>query len=473
VQVFIPTAPLTSFGNAMALAAMQKLTYSPVGFLAKSGLFKGSPTAETALDRQVMMSKATFGTALGGALAAAAAVGLIKVILRWPDDPEEKKKMEAANLKPGVVLFPLPGGGYFSVSLTAGPLALVSPEIVAGAAIYEVNAKKGKAQAKMNAEAAKTGTTPSKVPGWGSKDVMHVAGVVAMDLLAGTRTASGKASAFSDYGEIVSSKALSGWVSSKIPFLPLFQNTMKIAGVDIDSRMPGAFFDSIVPLPTSGSRRVNVLGDHVGEGRNFTDIISMFTRGTGQFVSAQELAGTGAYANLITSGYNVPAIQQSKTYSINGEFRPLSTGELQRYTVARGQNFKRELETLGSLDGMEPADARKAVQAAFQRANASALSEAGVTVTPRAETAASGRAARGTVPSGGVGGTLGRTTESRSGTVGGAVRRSSGPGRLSRGLRGVRFGRRGLSRASRIRMQPSLGRRGRRLRGLSRVRRIR
>lgn len=418
-NAYIPTGGTTSFANATAYALVQKLQNSPLGFV--ESLYKGSPTAETQLDRTQIKVKAAIGTAIGLPLAALVATGAWKAITHWPDDEKEREKMKLLGLRPGVVLVPIGGGRLASISIQSSPLGIYSLPIAFGAAIREVLDKHEHAQAKANAEAAKHGLQAGKLPDSSPGEfALTIMGRLAMDLMAGTRTSSGKIGTFSDYGQIISDKAVASYVSALIPFAPLYQNTMRILGTELDPKLAGAWWNQIFPRLNDDGQRINDLGDTIKTRRDASDIAAMITRGTGKIVDMAALQSP--YAAVIGSGYTPPAISSSRGYNFNGVYRPMDQAELQRYTRLRGQYFKQELS---GLNGNASYDE---VQAAFKVANQQALSEMGVTVeTASAQPAASAAAVSAPNTSAGTG----RVSSSIGGPVAGAI-----GGRLTSGLSG-------------------------------------
>jgi hypothetical protein len=129
----------------------------------------------------------------------------------------------------------------------------------------------------------------------------------------------------------------------------------------------------MVPLPTSGARLVNSLGDPLKTQGDAQRVIQAITAGTYPLpVSASPEAGSTAYQALFSSGFTPPAIEPNKGYDIKGQFRPMTDAELSQYTELRGKYLKQELSQLGG-------DATEAqAKAAYKSANQQALNEVGV-----------------------------------------------------------------------------------------------
>lgn len=161
-----------------------------------------------------------------------------------------------------------------------------------------------------------------------------------------------------------------------------------MAGANIDPKM-ASFWDLLVPLPTSGANRVNLLGDPMRSENDLQRIVQIMTGGTYPFpTDSADINTNVAYANLFGSEFRPPSISPGRGHAIGNEYRPFTEPELQTYTKLRGQYFKEELAGLGSTTD------KAAVRGAFQRANSRALAELGVSQptsdakSPRGEAAA-------------------------------------------------------------------------------------
>jgi len=458
----IPLA-MGRFGNAIAIGINRQLHKTPLYALANirlpflRGGQESSPWSRTMTDIYERRLEAVAGTMLGSTMLTLAAAGLLKVWLKPPPDKEERELWEREGHKAGTVEIPMGDGKYQVWSLTAGPFALVAPYLAAGGAINDLTVKREKQQAKLNAEAAKKGLTPAQLPPPDISDWFGVAAQAAQASVLGNRTASGWFNSITDYGTPNVKKFVASQFTPMVPGLPALQEVSRMAGVIIDPKKADVM-DFLVPLPTSKARKYNMLGDPVGTQDDLQRVVQTLTGGTYPSISPGQAHEADAYKALFATGYRPPSIDPNAGHAIGGDFRPFTESELERYTAARSRNLREELGRLGPT-----ADAKDAREA-YQRANDAALRETGVTVATRTTTPSGATVTRAASSRGGVGVPT-RTTEARSGTGGRAARG------LSRGLRGVRFGRRGLARASRIRLQPRLGRgRARGLRGLSRAR---
>jgi len=172
----------------------------------------------------------------------------------------------------------------------------------------------------------------------------------------------------------MTNKSVAGYVSAYMPFLPLVNSASQMAGVDLNPRLADVA-DLLLPLPTSGARRVNIFGEPV---TNYGDVNNLLTRlsgGTGGVYDMGKQKQNLAYANVMATGYVPPLIQPNKPYIFNGQLRPMTQSELQKYTVIRGKMFAEEVRDLGLLDTSD--ESVKAMRSAYQRANARALAEMG------------------------------------------------------------------------------------------------
>lgn len=217
-------------------------------------------------------------------------------------------------------------------------------------------------------------------------------------------------------------------------------------GIVLDQKL-ASVWDFMVPLESSGARKVNLLGEPVGTPDAMQRVIQTLTGGTYGPIDPKANS-TPAYEALFTSGYRPPTISPNKGYSINGTFRPMNDDELVKYTQERGDRLRQGLLPLGATADIET------VRDVYSRANTAALRSVGVRI-PEPETSSQGGGNIGGIalgPSRPVG--LGRPS-ARSRT---RIRRGRRPrlarGRLGRtrlGRLGRRTGVRRLSRGLRLR----------------------
>lgn len=434
-----------NFGNAIGTSINRTLSFTPLGFYPRlfgveAGALRegrqtiaqhGSPWFRTPTDRVQRKIEATIGTSIGSLMFTLAAMGILKVRLRWPEDKEERELWQAQGHQPGTVEFVSDDGKTFlPISMNTGPFALVRPYLAAGGALNEALEKREKAQVKLNEEAARRGLAPGKVPPLSVADMIGVAAQAAQGAIAGGRTASGLIGAFSDYGTPNVKKATAGVVAPYVPGLPALQEVSRMAGVRLDAKT-ASVMDFLVPLPTSQAAAVNMLGDKVGTRDDAQRVIQILTGGTYPApVSTNGVESLPAYKALFTTGYRPPSISSTQGYVIGGEFRPFTGKELATYSRVRGEEFKKELLAL-------PADATKEqARAAFQTANDRALTTMGAQKPVRLSSAraSSGGSAASVL---GAGGALGLGSASIGGgsRLGGSAR---GSGRLRRSFGGTR-----------------------------------
>ena len=362
--------PLARFSNAIATGINRKLMFTPLGFF--PGAFKDSPWMRTEEDRLQRKVEASIGTMFGLIAAALVFAGVVKVWLKPPLDKEERDLWEKEGHRANTVEFLLPDGSFIPMSLMIGPAALLSPYFTAAGAVKNLEDGHQKAQERLNAEAAKKGLAPGTVKPISAADYLAVAGEVAWNSLIGNRTASGLVSSFTDQGAPNANKFISSVLSPIVPGLPGLQEISRMAGVNLDPKM-ATVLDFMVPLPTSAAARKNLMGDGVGTDDALQRVVQILTGGSYPLPinpgDAHEAAG---YQALYDSGYRPPSVNPGKGYAIDGEYRPLTGAELQKYTALRSEYLK---EALSSLP--DPSD-RKAVQAAYKDANTRALAAVGV-----------------------------------------------------------------------------------------------
>lgn len=123
--------------------------------------------------------------------------------------------------------------------------------------------------------------------------------------------------------------------------------------------------------------------------RNQDDAVRLLQTLSGGFGFGRGDHDQHAYTQLFASGYSPQETSRTRGYNFDGVFRPMTADELERYTLLRGQAFKEELQGV-NVEGLPEPEARRLVQAAYQRANQRALGELGVVQTrPARQTPAS------------------------------------------------------------------------------------
>ena len=198
-----------------------------------------------------------------------------------------------------------------------------------------------------------------------------------------------------DYGIPNVAKLASSPVSAMLPPLPAYQEIMRAAGVYLDART-ASFFDYLVPTPSSSGAAVNMLGDTVNSDIALRRVIQIAMGGSYPFpVSDVDAKSSVAYANLFATEVRPSSISLTKGYNINGTMRPMTRDELAQYARLRGTNLKEALMAMGPVDGMNPADAKTAVQDAIKAADQRALASMGVAVKVPKQTALRSTSRRG------------------------------------------------------------------------------
>lgn len=365
VKAYIPSGSLTMFGNAIANSVVQGSQWMGLGL--RPDWFSGSPTVKSDLDRTQTKWKGAVGLAVGMPLLYAIAQGLLPYWRKWPDDEEERAKMEAYGFKPGTVYIPTGNGSYFGISGSAGPFALLRTFTAAGSGIRDMALKHQRAQERMNAQAAKLGIQPGVAPGWTAREVLGVVAGTMLESLQGSRVASGKIGQFTDYGQLVGNKTVASYMGPFLPAVPMYQNMAGLAGIELNPKL--ASVDELLFPTTNGPRRVNVFGEPATEIGDMENILRRLTRGSGDIVDEPK---NTPYASLFTSGYMPPAMQPNKGYNINGQYRPMTGNEFDQYAKVRGEEFFNEMQSVGFTSDPEVAGK------AFRTANRRALTRMGV-----------------------------------------------------------------------------------------------
>lgn len=410
--------PLARFSNAIATGINRTLTFTPMGFFPAA--FGESPWFKTEEDRLQRKIEASVGTAFGLLIASLVIAGVIKVWLKPPMNKQERDLWEKEGHRANTMEIVLPDGSFIPISLLIGPGRYVAPYAAASGALVDAMERHEKAQQKLNAEAAKAGVAPGNVKALTASDYLGIAGWSAYEAVVGGRTASGLVSSFTEQNTVNVNKAVSAFISPLVPGLPALQEMTRMAGVSLDPKL-ATVLDFMVPLPTSAAAKTNVLGENVGTENAVQRIVQILTGGTYPFpIQPGDAHSQAGYQALYESGYRPPSINTGKGYVIDGEMRPLTSPELQKYTALRGQYLKDALAVLP-----DPSD-RKAVQAAYRDANTRALAAVGVDTST---------------------GTTGSATSStRASSAPGAVASALPARRPVTGRRASVRGRRGLSR---------------------------
>jgi hypothetical protein len=324
---------------------------------------------------------------------------MIKVNMQAPTDKKEREKFIQEGHKAGTVEILLPDGSFIPFSLTVGPFAIVSPYLAGFGGAVNLMDKRDLQQAKLNAEAKAKGLAPGKIAPVSPMDIVGIAGQAAWNTILGGSTASGLVGGYTEFGIPNATKGSAALISPFVPGLPAYQEVSRMLGVQMDKNL-ASVFDYLVPLPTSGARMVNSLGDPVRTPNDAQRVIQAITAGSYPFpVSPDESAvnqsDSAAYQAMFASGFRPPSIVPGKGYDIKGTMRPMTSAELDQYTTLRGQYLKANLAGLGS--SATPKEAK----IAYQQANAQALAAVGVQTPYLAGKASSAAAAARITTTGG------------------------------------------------------------------------
>jgi len=385
-SVGIPTS-IARLSNAIGTGINYALMNTPLYKLAQvGGSGEESPWFRTKLDREQRMAQAIIGSLLGTTAIALVAAGRVAVVGAPPLDKKQREDFYAQGHHPGTVEFYLPDGSFIPVSLTVGPVSLVAPYFMGAGAVANLMKQRAAQQAKLDAEAKATGRPAGKIKDISPADVMMLAADAAAGTIMTARTATGLAASLSEQGVPNSRKAISSFISPLVPLLPAYQEISRMMGVSMDSKL-ASVWDYMVPLPTSGARAVNLLGDPVETPNDVQRVFQTIMAGSYPLpVDPGAIKAQNAYAALFSTDYRPPAVNTLRGYNIKGDFRPMTDDELERYTVARGQYLKQNLSELGANA------TKQQVQEAYQDANSRALADVGASVPARAATQRGGRA---------------------------------------------------------------------------------
>ena len=341
---------------------------------------------ETETDRKENFIRGMIiGPLIGGLLAYLIFHKKAVVHTRYPTDKKERERFIEQGHKPGTIEFTLDDGSFIPFSLNVGPMASIATYLVAAGAIQDLSDQRVKQQAKADAFAVAHGLQPEPIPHDWIADSLGVAARAGYQTILGGATATGLTGGFTEMGIPNPKKGVAAIISPLVPLLPGYQEVSRMAGVALDKSMAGVF-DYLMPLPTSGARLRNSLGDPVETPNDVQRVIQVLTGGSYPFpVDPKEVAADQvAYQALFASGFKPPVINPGRGYNIGGQYRPMNNNELEQYTQARGQRLKEALSALG------PNPSIQEVKLAYQEANQAALESVGV--APVARSGRSGRA---------------------------------------------------------------------------------
>lgn len=371
----------TRFSNAIGISINRALAFTPLWQQADYGGRGDSAWFSSEVDRAQRRVEGYVGTSLGAIALMMAMTGTWAVRLKWPKDKEERDIFEREGHRPNTVEIPISETEFIPISLNNSPFMFVAPYLAAGGALREKLDEKAKLQATRDRQAAELGVTAEKVPGLSSADLGLVALAAAQQSILGGRTVAGLIGSMTSYGAPNAKKTVASYTSALIPWLPGSQEVSRMAGVSLDERA-ASIGDLMLPLPTSGARKLNLLGDPVRTPNDIQRVSQIMSGGTSIVpVNTADAKSEAAYRALIESGFRPPSISANQGYLIDGTIRPMKGIELQRYTEARGRLLK---EALSSWSSTGNADEDKAqARKLYQTANAQALQEVNAAPIPK------------------------------------------------------------------------------------------
>lgn len=372
---------MTRFSNAIGITINRFLAYTPLWQQANVGGYGESAWFKSEVDRAQRKVEGYVGTAMGAIALMMAYSGMLVVRLKWPKDKEERDLFERQGHRPNTVEIPTGDNEFIPISLNNSPFMFVAPYLAAGAALREKVDELARKQASLDAHAAELGVTAERLPGLSVGDYGLVAVAAAQQAILGGRTVSGLIGSVSTYGVPNAKKTAASYVSALTPWLPGAQEVTRMAGVTLDERL-ATVNDFLLPLPTSGARKLNLLGDPVRTPDDLQRITQVLTGGSYPgIVEGNRAKEVASYKALFESGFRPPSINPMQGYLIDGTIRPMKGTELQRYTEARGRNLKEALAGFVAT-GDEQAD-KKSARDLYKVANDAALSEVGAATVPR------------------------------------------------------------------------------------------
>lgn len=378
---------MTRFSNAIGIIINRGLAYTLLWNQANKGGPGESAWFRSEVDRAQRRVEGYAGTAMGAIAMMLAYSGILVVRTKWPKDKEERDLLERQGSRLNTVEYRISDSEFIPFSLNNSPFMFVAPYLAAGAALREKVDELAKKQASLDAHASELGVTAERLPGLSVGDYGLVAVAAAQQAILGGRTVSGLIGSVSTYGVPNAKKTAASYVSALTPWLPGAQEVTRMAGVTLDERL-ATVGDFILPLPTSGARKLNLLGDPVRTPDDLQRITQVLTGGSYPgIVDGNRAKEVASYKALFESGYRPPSINPMQGYLIDGTIRPMKGTELQRYTEARGRNLKEALD--GFVATGDQDQDKKAARDLYKSANDAALSEVGAATVPRYSSGAS------------------------------------------------------------------------------------
>lgn len=369
----LPLLPLM-LSNAMGQSVNYVLLTTPGYKAATVPLTRGSGPSPWEPDSRGQKERMAMFVIVGSIAAPIMAMilaGAAKWVTSWPKSKAARDRFAAEGHKINTVEIQVPGGGFIPISTTVGPFAVLRPWIAAAQAVRDVADKHQSAQEKENKVAESKGLTPQKLDGPGLPEVMASMVRNEFKAIVGSSVLQGAVASIEEKGDLVTAKGLAAAASSLVPGLKAYQEISRMAGVSLDPRL-ASVWDYMVPLPSSGARELNLLGDPVKTPDDVQRIVQSITSGSFPgVVNPTSDADARAYQTMAASGFTPSAINAGKGYAINGDYRPLNETELAAYAAQRGANLKAAVAALP--EGASKSD----VASAFHQADGEALASVG------------------------------------------------------------------------------------------------
>jgi hypothetical protein len=347
-KVAIPTEPLTSFSNAIAISFVQALQHTPLGLF--PGLFRGSPSVQTQIDEWESRFRATLTIPFGVLLSELILQGV--VIGGWPppEDPAEKAKMDQLGVGPLELAFPVGKNRYIILPMHSGPLVPLRAYNVVASAMNRVRYRARERLERAARISAERGATfnPEELANKG--ELFNEILIALAGLMTGGRTMAGKFGPAAAFIDMTSKLGAARWASTKIPFLPIINSFMReVKGVDYVPRL-SSFWSLFANFLPGGKQRMNMFGEPVGTEQDVKSLLQRLTIRTGSMRDMRATPDGLAYYNTISVGYVPPVPDPNRLFIVGDTLRRMKPEEMASYMALRGQIYKNKITALGPLE---------------------------------------------------------------------------------------------------------------------------
>jgi len=346
--------PIGQFSNAIAIGINRALTWTPAGYF--PGFFGGvnenqegsNAWFRTPTDQNHRKIEAIIGSTAAIGLIALAIKGGIRIWLKPPDDPEERRVWQKEGHRAGTVEFHSPfSNSFIPVSLTSGPMSFFRIPLSAIGAVQDVIASRERRKTRLVSEAELRGLPVGEFNELTLEDMGAAASLGAFQAMLGGRTAGGALRSFkagTDRDLITLQTTIASQVSPMIIGLPAFQEAQRGREIRLDPSQSNVL-DLMFPTQESGKRIYNFLSDELGPG--FTQQMTQtLTGGTFGPVNPDKLDADNAYKIFRQITYRPSPIERQKGMLINGTWGVLDDETYSKVQFKRGKILKELMQEI-------------------------------------------------------------------------------------------------------------------------------